>query len=596
MDFYGFYTGKEFEAYRFLGAHYSDGTTTFRTFAPSALKISVIGEFNGWTETQMNKVYDGNFWECNIQNTHIGQMYKYRIYKRGGGFTDHCDPYAFFSELRPGTASKISDLRSGAFHDEDWLNKRGNHFTKPVNIYEMHFGSWKKKDDTNENGFYSYSELADLLIPYLKENGYNYVEIMPLNEYPADASWGYQATGFFSPTARYGTPDELKQFVDKCHNNGIGVIMDFVPVHFAVDDYALWNYDGTSLYEYPHVDVGFSEWGSCNFMHSRGEVRSFLQSAAYYWLNEFHFDGLRFDAVSNLIYWQGDISRGENKAAIDFLKTMNGGLKNRMPDVMLIAEDSSAYNGVTNSVEHNGLGFDYKWDMGWMNDTLSYFKLAPENRTEQYHKLTFSMMYFASERFILPLSHDENVHGKATVIQKMNGQYEDKFPQAKALYLYMYAHPGKKLNFMGNEFAQFREWDEKRGQDWDLLRYPIHSAFSAYMTALNRIYLENPALWNDYGAESFEWIDCHQEQKCIYIFKRTGSGQEIIALFNFSDKTADYLLTLEEKELRLLIDTDDKIYGGEGTAKQTLKAQNNKVEVSLAAYSGRLYISENDKS
>lgn len=587
MDFYNFYMGNEFEAYRFLGAHFAGGATTFRTFAPKAEKIAVIGEFNNWTETPMNKIYDGNFWECVIPHTEEGQMYKYRIYKNDGSYIDHCDPYAFFSEQRPGNASRIAKLSTSIFRDKRWVNSRGEHFDKSVNIYELHFGSWKRKEDDEP---YSYAELAKFLIPYLKENGYNYVELMPLNEYPADASWGYQATGFFSPTSRYGTPDELREFVNECHKNHIGVIMDFVPVHFAVDDYALWNYDGTALYEYPHVDVGINEWGSCNFMHSRGEVRSFLQSAAYYWLKEFHFDGLRFDAVSNLIYWQGNSERGENKSAVEFIKNLNSGLKERFPDVMLIAEDSSAYPNVTKPVSKGGLGFDYKWDMGWMNDTLDYFRLAPQDRTAQYHKLTFSMMYFYNERFILPFSHDENVHGKATIIQKMNGDYEDKFPQARALYLYMMTHPGKKLNFMGNEFAQFREWDESREQDWDILRYPIHDAFCHFMKELNHIYLNNPALWNDYSSDGFEWIDCHLEKKCVYSFCRKCKGQKLIAIFNFSDTFADYALKLDDKEkLVLLIDTDEQKFGGNSITEKIATGKNGSIVLSLPPFSGRLY-------
>ncbi|MBQ8965435.1 1,4-alpha-glucan branching protein GlgB [Ruminococcus sp.] len=587
MDFYEFYMGNEFEAYRYLGAHFAGGTTTFRTFAPKASKISVIGEFNGWVETPMNKVYDGNFWECVIPHTQEGQMYKYRIYKADGTYIDHCDPYAFYSELRPGNASRIARLDISVFHDKRWLNGRGGHCDKPVNIYEIHFGSWKRKDNDEP---YSYAELAEVLIPYLKENGYNYVELMPLNEYPADASWGYQATGFFSPTSRYGTPDELRAFVNECHKSKIGVIMDFVPVHFAVDDYALWNYDGTALYEYPHVDVGYSEWGSCNFMHSRGEVRSFLQSAAYYWLREFHIDGLRFDAVSNMLYWQGNKERGENKSAIEFIKSLNSGLKERFPDVMLIAEDSSAFPNVTKAVSEGGLGFDYKWDMGWMNDTLDYFRLAPQDRTAQYHKLTFSMMYFHSERFILPFSHDENVHGKATIIQKMNGDYEQKFPQARALYLYMYAHPGKKLNFMGGEFAQFREWDETREQDFDILRYPIHDAFYHYMQELNHIYLNNSALWNDYSNDGFEWIDCHLERKCVYSFLRRSKGQSMIAVFNFSDSYTDYALKLDDtKMLTLLIDTDEQRFGGNTIPDKTITVKNESAILSLPPFSGRLY-------
>ncbi len=561
MDFYGFYTGEEFQAYKFLGAHFENGKTVFRTFAPNAEKISVIGEFSDWKEIPMSKVYDGNFWVCVIENAQPLQMYKYRIYKKNGTVTDHCDPYGFYAELRPNNASKIF-TSSYQFNDKRWLAKRGNFSQKPVNIYELHFGSWKRRSDKTDD-WYSYSELADILIPYLKENGYNYVELMPLNEYPCDASWGYQPTGFFSATSRYGNPDELREFVDKCHQNSIGVIMDFVPVHFAVDDYALWNYDGTALYEYPSSDVGHSEWGSCNFMHSRSEVRSFLQSAAYFWLNEFHFDGLRMDAVRNLIYWQGDENRGENRTAIEFLKKMNAGLKRMLPDIMLIAEDSSAFVGVTKPVEQGGLGFDLKWDMGWMNDTLDYFRLAPEYRSRDYHKLTFSMMYYYSERFILPFSHDEVVHGKAAIVQKMNGEYEAKFPQARALYMYMYAHPGKKLNFMGNEFAQLREWDESREQDWDILKYPRHDSFLRFMRELNNLYLKNSALYeDDFDNSGFEWIDCHAEDKCVYAFARKSKKQTIIAVFNFSDKAVDYTLRTDAENAVLILDSEWEEFGG----------------------------------
>ncbi len=585
MDFYGFYTGEEFQAYKYLGAHFEDEKTVFRTFAPNAEKISVIGEFNGWTETPMEKVYDGNFWECTVENAQPFQMYKYRIYKKNGVVTDHCDPYGFYSELRPNNASKIF-ASSYQFDDKKWLAKRSNFLRKPVNIYELHFGSWKRRSDKNDD-WYSYTELADILIPYLKENGYNYVEIMPLNEYPCDASWGYQPTGFFSATSRYGNPDELREFVDKCHQNSIGVIMDFVSVHFAVDDYALWNYDGTALYEYPADDIGHSEWGSCNFMHSRGEVRSFLQSAAYFWLNEFHFDGLRMDAVRNLIYWQGDENRGENRTAIGFLKNMNAGLKRMLPDIMLIAEDSSAFVGVTKTVEQGGLGFDFKWDMGWMNDTLDYFRLTPEYRSRDYHKLTFSMMYYYNERFILPFSHDESVHGKASIVQKMNGQYAEKFPQARAMYMYMYAHPGKKLNFMGNEFGQLREWDENREQDWDILKYPQHDSFYHFMRELNSLYLKSSALYeNDYDSSGFEWLDCHAEDKCVYAFARKSKMQTIIAVFNFSDKAVDYTLGINVENAVLILDSEWEEFGG-STPKSPQKI--GKGNLHLEAFSGKFY-------
>lgn len=591
MDYYGFYTGTEFEAYRFLGAHCYGDKTVFRTFAPGAERISVIGEFNGWNETPMHKIGDGNFWECEISGAVSGNMYKYRIYKRGGVVTDHCDPYGYYAELRPGTASKIYQSRY-CFHDEKWLSSRGDFYNKPINIYELHFGSWKTKEaEEITESWYTYQELADILIPYLKENGYNYVEIMPLNEYPCDESWGYQSTGFFSATARYGEPDGLREFVDKCHNNGIGVLLDFVPVHFAVDGYALWNYDGTSLYEYPHSDVGRSEWGSCNFMHSRGEVRSFLQSSAYFWLNEFHIDGLRMDAVSNLIYWQGDPKRGVNGMTRDFIKNMNAGLKQRLPGIMLIAEDSSTYDGVTRPVFDGGLGFDFKWDLGWMNDTLDYFRLSPEQRKYDYHKLTFSMMYYYNERYILPLSHDEVVHGKATIIQKMNGDYDVKFPQARALYLYMMTHPGKKLNFMGNEIAQFREWDEKRQQDWDILRYPKHDAFHRYMSELWNIYLNTPALYgDDFSQNGFKWLDCHSEELCVYAFTRTCGGNSVLAVFNFSDREQEYDLNVGNiSTLNEIICSEDSRFDGCVLYKKQPVLKDGTASFVLPAFSGQLY-------
>lgn len=602
MDFYQFYTGKEFEAQEFLGAHVSQHGTTFRTFAPAAAYIAVIGEFNGWTETPMHKIHDGNFWECIIPDAKEGMMYKYRIYRQNGSFIDHADPYAFYSELRPASASVIYDRNRNQFHDEKWMKKRKAVLNQPMNIYEMHFGSWRKKTE-DEDGWYSYEELSDLLVPYLKKNGYNFVELMPLCEYPCDASWGYQATGYFSPTSRYGTPEGMCRFVDRCHKHNIGVILDFVPVHFAVNDYALWNYDGTALFEYPNSAVGVNEWGSCNFMHSRGETCSFLQSAAYFWLNEYHFDGLRMDAVGNLIFWQGNPARGECKPAINFLQVMNRGLKERMPDAILIAEDSSSWVGVTKPVEQGGLGFDYKWDLGWMNDTLSYFSAEPQYRTELYHKLTFSMQYFYNEHFLLPLSHDEVVHGKATILQKMGTEYERKFPQARALYMYMYAHPGKKLNFMGNEFGQLREWDEKREQDWCILRYPVHDAFHHFMKALNKCYLENPALFQeDYEREGFRWIDCHQESKNVYAFERKCSSQTILAVFNFSGQEQEYeLMGFEEDKMTLLMDSDWDIYGGNTVfdGKQEFVFGDNSVKekgifLKLPAFSGRYYMTERE--
>ena len=613
MDFYGFYTGKIFDAYKYLGAHINRGKSgkaeevVFRTFAPSASRISVIGEFNGWTESPMEKVHDGNFWELISKEAKPGMMYKYRIYDRAGNCIDHCDPYGYGMELRPNTASIIRDMDAYKFHDGKWMKKRSDHSDLPLNVYELHFGSFRKPSE-EPDAWYDYEEMADILLPYLKENGYNYLEIMPLNEYPCDESWGYQGTGFFSPTSRYGTADQLKYFVDRCHENDIGVILDFVPVHFAVDDYALANYDGTALYEYPHSDVGDSEWGSRNFMHSRGEVRSFLQSAAEYWLNEYHIDGLRMDAISRAIYWQGMPERGVNSNAVEFLRYMNQGLKERHPSVILAAEDSTSFPGVTKPAEEGGLGFDYKWDMGWMNDTLDYFRTAPEYRTRNYHKLTFSMMYYYDERYLLPLSHDEVVHGKATILQKMYGDYEQKFPQARAFYMYMYAHPGKKLNFMGNELGHFREWDEKREVDWNLLTFPAHQDFHRFMEDLNHFYLEHPALSElDYDTEGFRWIECHAEEKCVYVFERcakerkseTGKHHDqmnrqerIVAAFNFSDEEQEIEIKCEDiKTLKRVFSSEYKEYGGQEEKKEKIiKAKKEIATLKLKPFSAEYYL------
>lgn len=591
MDLYGFYTGKIFDAYQYLGAHLQDRGVCFRTFAPAASRITVIGEFNNWQEWEMNKISDGNFWELFVPDAAEGMMYKYCIYDRAGNRVEHCDPYGFGMELRPNSASVIRDMKSYSFSDEEWMNSRSDCRQKPLNIYEVHMGSFKKPED-KPDAWYTYKEMADILIPYLKKNGYNYLEIMPLNEYPCDESWGYQATGFYSPTSRYGTAGQLKYFVDVCHQNGIGIIMDFVPVHFALDSYGLAMYDGTPLYEYPNSAVGVSEWGSCNFMHSRGEVRSFLQSAANYWLTEYHMDGLRMDAISRAIYWQGDPARGVNGNAVEFLQYMNQGLKKIHPSAILAAEDSTSFPKVTDPVEHGGLGFDYKWDMGWMNDTLDYFRTDPEYRSREYHKLTFSMMYYYDARFLLPLSHDEVVHGKATILQKMNGGYDGKFPQARAFYMYMYAHPGKKLNFMGNEFGQLREWDEKREQDWMLLDYPIHRNFARFMKDLNTLYLEHSALWEkDYEADGFQWIDCHQEESCVYVFQRTGKTERIIAAFNFSDKDLSYELRLPRcQKITELLRSDMEIYGGNRKRRRPArKITDGRYPAELPAFSAVYY-------
>ena len=593
MDIYGFYTGKIFDAYDFLGCHLDGNRGYFRTYAPNASRVTVIGEFTGWKDYEMNRIHDGKFWELITDGVEDGMMYKYRIYGRDGSVTEHCDPYGFGMELRPDSASIARDMNRYVFHDTKWMRDRSDCRRGPLNIYEIHAGSWKTNPE-NENGWYKYNELADILIPYLKGNGYNYVEMMPIAEHPCDNSWGYQSTGFYSPTSRYGTADELREFIDKCHQNGIGVLLDFVPVHFAVDGYGLSMYDGTAIYEYPNCDVGYSEWGSRNFNHSRGEVQSYLQSCANYWLKEYHFDGLRMDAISNIIYWQGDSRRGINRNALQFLQYMNRGLKGMYPSIILAAEDSSPYPGITKCADWGGLGFDYKWDLGWMNDTLIYFKDGMDDRIKDYHKLTFSMMYYYSENFILPFSHDEVVHGKATIMQKMNGQYDEKFPQARALYMYMYTHPGKKLNFMGNEIGQLREWDETREQDWDILKYPVHDAFHRYMMELNKLYLEHSALWEkDFDNDGFMWIDCHEEGRCIYAYERRSSTERLVIVCKFTNTPEEnYYCHVEGASgLKLLLASDADCFDGpvHYDEDESVKVVDNTAEIKLGEFCTKIY-------
>lgn len=616
MDIYEFYSGRSFDAYRELGAHVKKEVTgkktvvsgvEFVTYAPNALGVNVIGEFNDWNETVMERCYDGSFFKVFVPEARPGMMYKYKIYHRDGSSMEHCDPYGFGMELRPAFASIIRDMDTYRFHDAKWMKNRSVCQGSPLNIYEVHLGSWRTKPVFDEQGnpltpeeiaesnrvaesWYTYKEIAPMLAEYVKEQGYNYVEFMPLAEHPSDQSWGYQNTGFFSPTSRYGTADDLKEMIDILHQHNIGTILDFVPVHFALDGYGLARYDGTALYEYPSNDVGYSEWGSMNFIHSKGEVRSFLQSAANYWLSEYHFDGLRMDAISRIIYWMGDESRGVNDRAVDFIRNMNQGLKDRHPSIILCAEDSTDFKGTTKETKYGGLGFDYKWDMGWMNDTLNFFRTLPFVRGEHYHDLTFSMMYNYNERYLLPLSHDEVVHGKATIIQKMAGMYEEKFPQAKALYAYMYAHPGKKLNFMGNEIGQFREWDEKREQDWDLLKYPNHDSFHQYMKALNKIYMKEPALsaWDD-DPNGFAWILCGKENDVVYIFQREVNEDKVIVVLNLSGLVyKNYHFNYENGDtMKVLINSDWNKFGGSTKdTEKTIKGVNGDFGFDLPAFSG----------
>lgn len=595
QDLQRFYRGESFDAYRWLGCQYTAGATVFRVFAPAARGVDLIGDFNGWEPSPMSRAQDGNFFELMVPQAQLGQFYKYRVHQADGRTVDHLDPYGYGMELRPNTASVVRTLDCHDFADQAWMEARDRCYHRPLNVYEVHAGSWRTHADaqTVEEGWLSYQELAEQLPAYARDHGFTHIELMPLCEYPSDESWGYQAFGFFAPTARYGDVAGLKALVDACHQQGVGVLLDFAPVHFAVNDFGLGTFDGTALYEFPSADVGYNQWGSKNFNHSHPMVRSFLQSSVAYWLEQYHFDGVRVDAVSNLIYWQGDPARGVNQGAVQFLQGLNDGVHARVPSAMLCAEDSSSYPGVTRPTAQGGLGFDYKWDMGWMNDTLDYFRLPPLARQGAYHKLTFSMMYFYDERYLLPLSHDETVHGKATIVQKMNGQYEQKFPQARALYAYMYAHPGKKLDFMGNEVGQLREWDEKREQDWGLLTYPVHSGFAHFRDELARLYDQAPAFWaQDHERDGFVWADCSGDTCCCYAFERRGEEQRVLCAFNFGDLPRTYRLPVKEaRTAEPLLNTDWQPFGGATPrSEQAMAVEDDAVTLTMAPFSAQFWL------
>ena len=544
MDFDKFYRGFEYKAYEFLGAHLQGDGTVFRVYAPAAssVKLLIKGE-----SMDMGRIWNGQFWELYVPGVYAGERYMFGINGSDGIYTERCDPYGFQMEVRPAHKSIVCNTGLYEFKDQDWMNSRKN--SGPMNIYEMHLGSWK-------GGWQGYRNIAGELVAYLKETGYNYVEFLPLAEHPLDESWGYQTTGYFSPTSRYGSPEDLMYLIDTLHQNGIGAILDFVPVHFAVDDYGLKKFDGSFLFEYPSSDVGFSEWGSCNFMHSRPEVRCFLGSAADYWLSKFHFDGLRMDAISRMIYWQGDEKRGVNGNAVDFLKNLNAYLKETYPGIVLVAEDSTDYRGTTSS-----LGFDYKWDMGWMHDTLDFFSMPFDKRTEARGKIPFSMVYFRNEKYLLALSHDENVHGKGTIIGKIFGSDSEKMAQGRVLYLYMMTHPGAKLNFMGSELAQKNEWNEKKDLNWSLLDNPENKAFWDFIRDLNALYLANPALWQkDYSEDGFSWIDTSSINPLVYGYKRTNGIDSYSVYINLGKEAVR--IQPDSPEFQVVLSSGWKKYGG----------------------------------
>ena len=569
LPIYLFKQGNNCEAYRYFGAHLEtragESGVVFRVWAPHAAAISVVGDFNSWKPGShpMRKVDGDSVWELFIPGVKEYDVYKYCVTTRGGDLIYKADPYAFHAETRPSNGSKVYDITGFAWHDDAWqtAQKKADVINGPMNIYEMHAGSWKLKD---EKVPYNYSELADELIPYIREMGYTHVELLPLAEHPFDGSWGYQTTGYFSVTSRYGDPADFAAFVNACHRMGIGVIMDFVPVHFAANGDALANFDGTHLYEYDS-DVGHSEWGTCNFNYYRREVCSFLNSAAALWMDVYHCDGIRMDAISRALYWQGDPARGVNEGAVTFLRNLNHGLNERWPTGIYMAEDSTNFLKVTAPTRYDGIGFDYKWDMGWMHDTLDYFATPFGERPDAYHKLTFSMQYFYNELYLLALSHDEVVHGKKTIIDKLWGTYEEKCAQLRTLYFYMYTHPGKKLNFMGNELGHFREWDEKRELDWNLLEYPFHDAFQKYFAALSRTYASEPALYDgEYNPDCFEWVANESCAEGVYAWLRKGRGQNLLCVMNTQDHAhKKFPLYLKFPcSAELVLDTEAGTWGG----------------------------------
>ena len=565
VEQYLFHRGEYRQAYEYLGAHPTRSSTIFRIWAPSAKSVAVVGDFNDWIareEDYCRKLNNVGLWEVEIKKVKKGFLYKYQIETSSGEKILKSDPYAFYSELRPHTASIVNGKPKFRWGDKKWLNNREIGYAKPINIYEVHLGSWKKKEDGT---YYNYKEIAELLVKYMLEMNYTHIEIMPIIEYPFDGSWGYQGTGYYSVTSRYGTPEDFMDFINYFHKNNLGVILDWVPGHFCKDSHGLYRFDGSACYEYEDSSLGENEWGSANFNVTRNEVRSFLLSNLYFWTKEFHIDGIRMDAVSNMLYYRDGLS--ENKHSVEFLQYINQSLHEEYPDVMLIAEDSSAWPLVTKYQEDGGLGFDFKWNMGWMNDTLKYMEQDPFFRKSHHGKLTFSFMYAFSENFILPLSHDEIVHGKNSILNKMPGYYENKLAHVKNLYSYQMAHPGKKLNFMGNEFVQGLEWRYYEQLEWQLLKDNKGSQdIQKYVKALNQMYLEEEALWHD-GQDGFEWIEHENinENMLIFLRKTLDMQDFIIAVFNFSGKDHEKYplgVPLEDGEYEVILDSNEKRFGG----------------------------------
>ena len=551
FDRHLFGAGTHYEIYEKMGGrlmtHEGARGAAFSVWAPNAKAVSVIGDFNNWDarRSPMRRLGESGIWELFLPAAAEGDKYKFHVTQCDGRVVDKTDPYGVYAEVRPNNASVLYPLKRYKWKDRRWMTARRKYDfrTAPMNIYEVHLGSWKRAEGDR---FLTYTELAEQLIPYVKEMGYTHIEMLPVEEHPFDGSWGYQVTGYYAPTSRYGSPDEFKQFVDACHQNGISVILDWVPAHFPKDDFALARFDGTALYEHQDPRLGeHIQWGTYIFNYGRKEVANFLLANALYWMDIFHIDGLRVDAVASLLrldfckeegQWLPNVYGGsENLEAIEFLKHMNSVIAEREPGALMIAEDSTAWPGVTKKVDEGGLGFSLKWNMGWMNDFLSYIKLDPIYRKYHQNKLTFGMAYHYAENFVLVLSHDEVVHTKSSMIGKMPGDVWQSFANLRLSYGFMIGHPGKKLLFMGGEFAQYSEWSEARSLDWHLLQYADHQEMQAYVKELNHLYAEEPAFWaEDFDPNGFQWIECDDAESSIVSFVRRSEEKELVFLCNFT--------------------------------------------------------------